>query len=682
MEYSTVIFQRLHQVHKRPVIHQIHKKKVKHILKKFFHQLGLYTGTPFLLTVPLAVPVTVLALWCQPNDFSEVIDIFTQKPLLIFLNVFPVWLLLCFTANVCGNVFWGAALENAVVCLLSLASRIKIQVRDEPLFPRDLFLLREAGNAVGDYGIVLPLWEISVVIAVTVLFLLAGVLLDACPEGLRKLPGRICSAAVSFGALTLAIVTVLSSDTIYNDLGATNPYRLSVVFNENGFPYNFCHQFTKYLVDRPSGYSRAQAVQWDTLPTAYDPAQAKAVNIVIVMNEAFSDITDNNVFAFDENNDPLKNLHAIQAEEHSISLRLVVPGFAGGTANTEFDVLTGMQTNSLGTGTTSALRTVNRNLNSLFRIFGTEGYHTSFFHPGEDWFYNRENVYHWFGTENTVFIDQMEQSPDFPMPVYKGHWVSDAYLTDLITQEFDRTVNAGNLLFHYTTTIQNHMAYPLSKYGDDYVYPSVPLNVSVPEDVQSILNVYAEGVRDADTMLGELRNTFAARSEPVILIFYGDHLPYLGDNQYVYTALGMDIAAPDELRRDYFCIYETPCVIWANNAAADMLDWETAVQNLDLPGHGKLSAAFLGAALLELTGRGNIDAWTEFLNHLRREVSVVQRSMWLTPDGTVINAADYEKSPGIQSGNIDITALSGEMQKWRQWSYYKLRQKEIPRTER
>lgn len=95
---------------------------------------------------------------------------------------------------------------------------------------------------------------------------------------------------------------------------------------------------------------------------------------------------------------------------------MVVPGFAGGTANTEFDVLTGMQTNALSAATTSALRVVNRNLDSVFRVFRAGDYHTSFLHPGDDWFYNRENVYRWLGAEETLFADEMKNLE------YKGRW--------------------------------------------------------------------------------------------------------------------------------------------------------------------------------------------------------------------------------------------------------------------
>ena len=57
-----------------------------------------------------------------------------------------------------------------------------------------------------------------------------------------------------------------------------------------------------------------------------------------------------------------------------------------------------------------------------------------------------------------------------------------------------------------------------------------------------MLEVYTEGVRDADAMLGRLTAYFAEREEPVVLVFYGDHLPYLGDNQKGYAELGSEVS--------------------------------------------------------------------------------------------------------------------------------------------
>ena len=547
-------------------------------------------------------------------------------------------------------MFFSGALVNFAVCALSIANRIKIEVRDEPVFPRDLALLKEVGSAMGTYDIHFPVKVITVVVLASLMLVILGVFIGCKPFPIARLQGWLGSllgAAASLAVLAGLIFTVYASNDLYNSFRVSNAYYVPSVFNELGFPYCFCHQFTTYPVDRPEGFNRAQAESWES--GGADTGAGKAVNVVMVMNEAFSDISDHDAFAYDETNDPLSNLHALRNDPHAVTGHVVVPGFAGGTANTEFDVLTGIQTNALSATTTSALRVVNRNLDSLFRVFGADGYRTSFSHPGDDWFYNRENVYRWFGAEETVFADQMADLD------YKGRWVTDDYMAGLIEAEFEKTMAEGRNLFHYTTTIQNHMSYTADKYGEGYEYPEVPLNVEVSDQVRTMLEVYIEGARDADAMLGRLREYFAAQDEPVVLVFFGDHLPYLGDNQLGYVELGFT-------GEDYWSeltSYETPYVIWANDAAYDLLDWSRAEA---LP--ETISASFLGAAVVELTGRET--AWSSFLNELRREAPVIQKQTTVLSDGTVLT----------EDAGADVLEA---VAKWRQWSYYKLKYQEFER---
>ena len=627
---------------------------------KRFQKISLPLWGAFLAAVLLAGASTLLALWCQPNALRSVLAVFRAQPLLIVLNALPVGLVLLAFAFLLRNVFWGAALSNLLVGALSIANRIKIEIRDEPVFPRDAALLKELGQAMGDYTIHYPVLAIVLVVGFSLLLAAAGVFIgsEPCPIAkLRGWVGRLLGCAASVAVFVGLIFTVYASNDLYNSFRVSNAYYIPSVFNELGFPYCFCHQFTTYPVDRPEGYSRSEAEAWDAAPTV--TGQGKPVHVVMVMNEAFSDLTDAGAFAYPEETDPLQNLHALREDPHAVSGHIVVPGFAGGTANTEFDVLTGMQTNALSAMTTSSFRVVNRNLGSLFRVFGADGYRTSFFHPGDDWFYNRENVYRWFGAEETVFVDQMEN------PEYKGRWVTDDYMADLIEAELAEAVSAGEYLFHYTTTIQNHMSYTADKYGEDYDYPEVPLHVEVSGDVQTMLEVYVEGVRDADAMLGRLAESFSQTEEPVVLVYFGDHLPYLGDNQLAYEELG--ITADPEW--DTLLSYETPYLIWANDAAAAVLDWEDAVAALDLPEDGRLSASFLGAAVLELTGRGEESAWFGFLNQLRRTAPVIQRQIYELSDGTVVSA----QAPDTR----DLTALEEAIHQWRCWSFYNLEEKTL-----
>ena len=622
---------------------------------KRFPKYHLPLPLTLLTAVLLAGCITLLALWCQPNALRVVLLHMKAQPLLIVLNSMPAGLLVLLFTCLFRNVFFSGALVNLIVCGFSVANRIKIEVRDEPVFPRDLALIKEVGVIVSDYDINFPWAVIAIVILSTLALVVLGVFVKSKPFPVKKLQnwlGRLLGAAASALVLVALTLTVYASNDLYNSFRVSNAYYVPAVFNELGFPYCFFHQFTTYPVDKPDGFSKGQAELWETEAAPVKPGQeAQNVSVIMVMNEAFSDITDHEVFAYDETNDPLPNLHAMQQDPHAVTGHIVVPNFAAGTANTEFDVLTGIQTNALSATTTSAMRVVNRNLDSLFRVYGEAGYQTSYFHPGDNWFYNRENVLRWMGAEKTVFTNKMSDME------YKGRWVTDAYLVGLIQNEFDEVTSEGAPLFHYMTTIQNHMSYTPDKYGADYVYPEVPLHVEVSDSVRSLLEVYVEGARDGDAMLGQLKEYFSAQEEPVVLVFFGDHLPYLGDNQLAYTELGI---SEDPHWAD-LTSYETPYVIWANDSAYEMLDWSVA-ENLP----ETMSASFLGASVLELTGHTAHSSWFTFLNEaLRSSFPVIQKNTAVQSNGRIVNPYILDDHPPLQ------------LEKWRQWSYYKLKYQEF-----
>lgn len=623
---------------------------------------GMGLPLTFLLAVLLTGFYTLLCLWIQPNSLRSALSLFLTEPLLIVLNALPIGLLIVAFAMLFANVFFSAALVGTLCGILSIANRIKIEVRNEPLFPRDLGLLKEATSAAGSYAIRFPWPAIAAVVISCALLVALGVFFRGRPLS----PGRpiwtrfllrLSGAVVTISLLVYLIFTVYASTSLYNAFPASNPYYVPSVFNDLGFPYCFTHHFTTYTVDKPAGFSRAAAEEWDSGGQA--PGQGAPVNVIMVMNEAFSDVTDQPMFTYTEKENPLKNLHAIRESAHAISGHVVVPGFAGGTANTEFDVLTGMQTNALSATTTSAFRAVNRKLDSLYRVFDADGYATSFLHPGDAWFYNRENVYDFFGAEEIEFAE------DMPEIQYKGRWVTDDYTAGLIEEKFETAISAGKPLFNYTTTIQNHMSYTADKYGADYAYPPVQTSAPLSDQAKELLSVYIEGARDADAMLGRLTEYFTVSEEPVVLVFWGDHLPYLGDNQLAYKELGMNLTPEENGSAGFLKSYETPYVIWANDVAAQALDWDATVAALDLPTDGTISASFLGTTVLELTGHAAETPWFRFMSELRREYPVIQKGTAVLPDGSVTT--------------LDALDQSGQelLSKWRCWSYYKLKYKDI-----
>ncbi len=621
-------------------------------MKRHSRPVGLLTA--ILLGLACSVVVTLFVLWAHPVSVLAMLGKMLRQPLILFLNWLPIALLTAAFAFAFRNVFFSSALVGLIVGAMSLINRVKLTIRGEPFVPRDISLIKEAADAAGSYDMTLPWFQIGCLVVMTAVFIVLGVLLplkksEDAPKkrgALVRVMGFVLCLAVLVGAVGL----VYSSTDLYNSFETTEPYNLSSVNNELGFAYYFCYHFSTYKIEKPEGFDRDEAASWET---GYESApDAADVNVVFVMNEAFSDILNEDVFVFPEGENPMEVYNTLAEGENAWAGHIVVPYFAGGTADTEFDVASGMQTNLLNPAAPSltAFRTVNRDLDSIFRIFGADGYTSCFMHPGQSWFYNRENVYDWFGADESFFVEDFDAE-------YKGSWVTDESVLRELVSRFEEKSAGGGLDFTYAVTIQNHMSYTAEKYGD-YVCPEVETTAELSPEIRTAVNVYAEGIRDANAMLEDLTEFYSAQDEPVLLVFFGDHLPYLGDNRQGYAELGLPAASVTG-GEDPFAAYTAPVLFWCNDAAAEALDFANAIEALDLPADGRISACYLGAAVLELTGRGEVSPWFAFLNEMRRELPVLHNGYYESADGEITTEPTAEEA-----------ALVSRM---RCWAYYKLR---------
>lgn len=621
-------------------------------MKRHSRPVGLLTA--ILLGLACSVVVTLFVLWAHPVSVLAMLGKMLRQPLILFLNWLPIALLTAAFAFAFRNVFFSSALVGLIAGAMSIINRVKLTIRGEPFVPRDISLIKEAADAAGSYDMTLPWFQIGCLVVMTAVFIALGVLLplkksEDAPKkrgALVRVMGFVLCLAVLVGAVGL----VYSSTDLYNSFETTEPYNLSSVNNELGFAYYFCYHFSTYKIEKPEGFDRDEAASWET---GYESApDAADVNVVFVMNEAFSDILNEDVFVFPEGENPMEVYNTLAEGENAWAGHIVVPYFAGGTADTEFDVASGMQTNLLNPAAPSltAFRTVNRDLDSIFRVFGADGYTSCFMHPGQSWFYNRENVYDWFGADESFFVEDFDAE-------YKGSWVTDESVLRELVSRFEEKSAGGGLDFTYAVTIQNHMSYTAEKYGD-YVCPEVETTAELSPEIQTAVNVYAEGIRDANAMLEDLTEFYSEQSEPVLLVFFGDHLPYLGDNRQGYAELGLPAASVTG-GEDPFAAYTAPVLFWCNDAAAEALDFANAIEALDLPADGRISACYLGAVVLELTGRGEVSPWFAFLNEMRRELPVLHNGYYESADGEITTEPTAEEA-----------ALVSRM---RCWAYYKLR---------
>jgi len=151
------------------------------------------------------------------------------------------------------------------------------------------------------------------------------------------------------------------------------------------------------------------------------------------------------------------------------------------------------------------------------------------------------------------------------MPDGWGMMHDGDFLTDL-TKLYEEATKDGTPYFNFSVTYQNHGPYEDDKRASDTTYYSAD---GLSEQGSNIFNNYLAGIHETDQAMRKYVDYFRNIDEPVILVFFGDHNPWLGDGSWVYDELGIDIdLSTDE---GFYNHFETPYVIWANQAAKDTL---------------------------------------------------------------------------------------------------------------
>ena len=615
-------------------------------MKKLKFTLPWWTVPPLILLFTLST--TVLSVAVQPGSVYQSLYDIISRPITVFLNTFPILILVALGYFIAGNVFYGASVTSLIALLLSYVNLLKIEGRDDAFVPADIPLFREAMSAASSYDLDLHIPLLLFLIFYCALIFTIGVFIKT-PR--PRVWWRVASGVVVAAAFLLSMKFVYPDKDRYNELIATTPamYNIPSVFNTLGFNYCFLYNVNLYPVDKPEGYSDAQIKNWEK-EYAKTPAGTDSPNIIMVMGEAFSDISNEDVFAWenDEQN-PAYKYNLLANSERAVSGHIVVSNIAAGTANTEFDILTGTPTTMLSDTTTSSFRVVNKPVSTVASVLRDKGYSTAFMHPGDSWFYNRSSVYKYFGVDNQTFIEAFDINVDTT-----GGLVTD----EAFLRELKKVIaNNNSPQFVYSVTIQNHQSYSYAKYAD--ISPAVPLDRPISDMSMEILSTYMRGVRDTSEMIYQLAEYLDTLSEPTLLVFFGDHLPNLGDS--VYNELGLPMANALSTE-DVLATYTTPYMIYGNTAYCDSHDMQAVANDCQIQQGGTVNNIYLGAMTLDLAGFSGADPYFDFLNYARRELPVfrTKENAYQLKDGTFTDAL-------TDPSHLDI------IKKIDHWQYYKIR---------
>lgn len=560
-------------------------------------------------------------------------------PLLILANLLPLLLLtgVCFFIT---RRLWVGVLVTALPFVAALyTNHYKVLYRKEPFSPGDLALAGEAGNMIERYALTPDLWVVLGLALTLLLILCAAVFFRPAKINMKT---RVIGAAICV-LLALFSQSLYQNKTIYDRLNAPgesfNPVSASA---GKGFLFTFLTDISTVRYQKPEGYSpdvvKEILARYETAD-ALDPATAP--NVIAIMSEAFFDPSEATKLEFLPGRDPLVNYRKILSR--SYYGKIVVPGFAGGTAATESEFLTGINTALVSTAMPTVYTSyIKRKTDGLPMLFSRSGYANDAIHPGHPWFYNRQNVYPCLGFDSFVTKD------DLPNDVEQVHYyVSDRVTTDLIIDHYNAYLESPKKdgYFNFTVTIQNHGPYAEEIVGRE---PRMVRPEGVSDELYAVMDNYMEGLSDADQMLLRLTEYLDTVEEPTVLVFFGDHLPYFDAHFEGLQAIGYDI--DPETKSGMLHRYQTPYLIWQNRAARQS-------SGIVRTGQGPtISANFLSTLVLEQMNVP-LPPYYAFLQELRKKVQVIAPTYYMV-DGTMTRELD--------------AATEQQLQEYRMIQYYHL----------
>ncbi|HEY3521969.1 MAG TPA: LTA synthase family protein [Rhodanobacteraceae bacterium] len=239
-------------------------------------------------------------------------------------------------------------------------------------------------------------------------------------------------------------------------------------------------------------------------------------DIVVVQSESFFDPGRMRGYA---SHQFIPNFERLAREGESGSLH--VPTFGGGTIRTEFEVLTGLPLRYFPQVQFPYLQIDAKVIPGLARTLRSNGYTTTAIHDNNRGFWNRASALQRLGFDRFIAID------GFPKDVpHDGHYVADSALTDEILKQL-RDSGPPQLIF--AISMEAHGPYdgnpgPINIAERD----AIPVPQGVTGTAKTMLQNYLYHLRHADEQLGRLADALSQRARPTLLMFYGDHLPALG----------------------------------------------------------------------------------------------------------------------------------------------------------
>lgn len=488
--------------------------------------------------------------------------------------------------------------EAVIFAIVGLVNYFVLDFRSAPVMPWDILSVKTAASVADNYNYRLDK-QAAIVLALFALVLLVS---SYCDISVTFIKLRVSGALISFILLTVFVNYTQSNDCLYRFRLYDKLFTPTTMTYKDGTVVAFCMQLQYLFVEKPEGYSkeRAEEILQEGLSQPYSDIESfqtaleakNTPNIIVIMNEAFSDLNILGEFSSSEDYIPFVR-SLLEGAENTQSGYLGVSVLGGNTANTEFEFLTGGTMAFLPQGSIPYQQYINGEMPSLASYLKELGYSTIALHPYGATGWHRHQVYPWLGFDSFLSLE------DFTSPKQIRKYVSDESDYEKIIQLFEEK-EAGKPLFLFNVTMQNH-----SSYTD--AYTDFTPDVKVEGSDSFALSQYLSLLKVSDREIEKLIGYFQDQSERTLIVFFGDHQP---TDSVVRDIWRLNDKSDQALSRKEQCLrYQVPFFIWANYDIEEITGMNT-------------SPNYLGSLTLKAAGLP-LSPLHEFLDGLRQDYPVL-----------------------------------------------------------
>lgn len=461
----------------------------------------------------------VITIICQAMECHSIIEgvsfIFNETYFFV-LNYLIVLFTLCLAfifkrraafMILFGTIWIGLGITNMIITI----------VRPMPLSGIDFVVLTTTMDIIPHYLSVPAI--IACVIGILGIILYTAYIIYKSKKFERNI--RKCAFPV-VGSLALLLLFLLGG--MLNNRLEVSYANVKEAYDKYGFIYCFSSSLVDKGIEEPDDYSSSEVYEIVKKYAASEEGiPEETPNIIVVQLESFFDVLKYHKYSL--NKDPIPNYHMIckQFGEGGIA----VPSNGGGTVNTEFEILTGMNLEFFGAVEypyTTILK--KETCEAAPFILDKYGYKSHAIHNHTGVFYRRNEVYPNLGFDTFTPLEHMQYVDN------ELGWAKDTAVLDTIIDAIESTDGKD---FIFAVTVEGHGMY-VNKDRPDIEFKVDNRDLLEGDELKKayMYEYYCNLLHETDKVIGKLYEYVMSSNEDCVVVLYGDHLPSIEFDSDLY----------------------------------------------------------------------------------------------------------------------------------------------------